>query len=84
MWRIYLVQWRVLDGRGKTYFGSDDGAVGRLENDFEDVAWVSVLMENFAEYYLRALEAYESKQTNLPATWQIAFNASHNTRTHVV
>ena len=53
-------------------------------NDFEDVAWVSALMDSFADYYFRALEAYESKQTNLPAAWQIAFNASHNSRTHIV
>lgn len=52
--------------------------------DFEDNPWVYTLMENFAEYYFRALEAYERDQGNPPAAWRIAFIAAHNPRTHVL
>jgi len=53
-------------------------------NDFEDAMWVSTLMENFAEYYFHALEAYDSEQTNPPNAWQIAFKAAHNPHIHVL
>ena len=52
--------------------------------DFEDTAWVSTLMDNFGEYYFRALEAYESEQANPPAAWRIAFKAAQNPHTHVL
>jgi hypothetical protein len=52
--------------------------------DFEDSAWVSRLMEHFAEYYFRALDAFESKQTNPPTAWQIAFTAAQNPHTNVL
>ncbi len=53
-------------------------------NDFEDVSWVNTLMENFAEYYFNALEAYESEQSKSPTAWRIAFTAAHNPQTHVI
>jgi hypothetical protein len=53
-------------------------------NDFEDVAWVNTLMENFAEYYFKALEAYESEQSKSPTAWRIAFTAANNPQTHVL
>jgi hypothetical protein len=52
--------------------------------DFEDAAWVATLMENFANYYFNALEAYNHDQANSPAAWRIAFNAAQNPHTHVL
>jgi hypothetical protein len=52
--------------------------------DFEDTTWVATLMANFAEYYFRALEAYESGQANPPKAWRIAFTATQNPHTHVM
>jgi len=52
--------------------------------DFEDPNWVNTLMENFGEYYFRALEAYESEQGNPPTPWRIAFKAAEYPHTHVL
>jgi hypothetical protein len=52
--------------------------------DFEDVAWVNTLMENFAGYYFQALEAFEDEQGKPSTAWQIAFSAAHHPKTHVL
>ncbi len=53
-------------------------------NDFEDVAWVNTLMENFAEYYFHALEAYDGEPSAPPTPWRIAFKAAGNPKTNVL
>ena len=53
-------------------------------NDFEDTAWVNRLMNNFADLYFQALEAYENEQSHPPAAWKIAFNAAQHPHTHVL
>jgi hypothetical protein len=52
--------------------------------DFEDVDWVSRLLENFAGFYFRALEAYESDRSLTPAAWLIAFEATRRPKIHVL
>jgi hypothetical protein len=43
---------------------------------FQDSVWVYRLLEDFAEYYFRALESYENSHESLPPVWQITFNAA--------
>jgi hypothetical protein len=52
--------------------------------DFEDCNWVSSLLHHFADYYFKALEPYEQGHENIPAPWQIAFQATRRPRTHVM
>ncbi len=51
--------------------------------EFEDNAWVSVLLHRFAEYYFTALEAYEGGQI-VPIVWKLAFAASQRPQSHVL
>lgn len=52
-----------------------------IENgEFEDGDWVRRLMENFADYYFRALESFEGRQPTTPEVWNIAFTAVQNPR----
>jgi len=53
-------------------------------NDFEDAMWVAALMENFANYYFTALEAYDSEPTIQSDPWRIAFNAANDPHIHVL
>jgi hypothetical protein len=53
-------------------------------NDFEDVAWVNTLMENFAEYYFQALEAFESQPSKPPTAWRIAFQVAQKPQIHAL
>lgn len=52
--------------------------------EFEDPAWVATLMENFANYYFRALETYESDPSQPPAAWRIAFKAAGSPHIHAM
>jgi hypothetical protein len=52
--------------------------------DFEDVDWVARLLDNFAGYYFRALTAYDENHSMPPVVWQIAFEATHQPRIHVL
>jgi hypothetical protein len=54
------------------------------DKDFEDVEWVATLMNNFANYYFRALDSYETEQARPPTPWQIAFQATQHPRTHAL
>jgi len=53
-------------------------------NEFEDTPWVATLMDNFAEYYFKALDAFEHEPDNSPDVWRIAFEHAQNPRTHVL
>lgn len=46
------------------------------EHGFKDDLWVDRLLRNFAEYYFRALDAYEHEPSKAPAVWQLAHQAS--------
>ena len=52
--------------------------------EFEDTAWVSKLMENFADYYFNALETFENEPARPPDVWRIAFQAAQSPHTHVL
>jgi len=52
--------------------------------DFEDNAWVASLLNHFADYYFKALDAYETRQTDIPLVWGIAFDAARQPHTHVL
>lgn len=45
--------------------------------EFSDGAWVDHLLHRFADYYFTALQAYEEQQENIPAVWQVAFQAAN-------
>jgi len=46
------------------------------KQEFEDSAWVERVMENFANYYFVALQAYERDPESAPKVWQFAHNAA--------
>ena len=52
--------------------------------DFEDVDWVSRLLDHFAEFYFRALQAYDHDRSESPLVWQIAFEAARQPKLHVL
>ena len=45
--------------------------------EFSDGVWVNHLLHRFADYYFMALQAYEERQENIPAVWQVAFRAAN-------
>lgn len=52
--------------------------------EFEDNAWVSTLLNHFADYYFKALQAYETLPENSPLVWRYAFDAAHYQKTHAL
>ena len=52
--------------------------------DFEDVDWVARLLDHFAGFYFRALDAYEADPSLSPAVWQIAFESTRQPKIHVL
>jgi hypothetical protein len=51
--------------------------------DFEDNAWVSALLQRFAEYYFTALGAYDRGEM-VPMVWKLAFYAAQRPGSHVL
>jgi hypothetical protein len=51
---------------------------------FEDNAWVSTLLQHFAEYYFNALLAYDSFPEKAPLVWRYAFDAANQPHVHVL
>ncbi len=51
--------------------------------EFNDNAWISLLLDRFAEYYFRALDDYEERVPTTPPVWLVAFTAAtrHTTMT---
>ena len=45
-------------------------------DEFNDTAWVNMLLHRFADYYFEALEAYEQDEREAPAVWQLAHSAA--------
>lgn len=54
------------------------------EGKFEDPAWVSTLMQRFAEYYFVALEAYEHRTEHTSRVWKQVHEAAQHQRLHVL
>jgi len=52
--------------------------------EFHDNAWVMELLEHFADYYFKALQAYEQQPARAPSVWQIAFEAARDSHVHVL
>ena len=44
--------------------------------EFQDGEWVNRLLHRFADYYFRALEAYEADPSGSPAVWRITHRAT--------
>jgi Family of unknown function (DUF5995) len=52
--------------------------------EFEDNAWVSALLNHFADYYFKALQAYDATPENAPIVWRYAFDAARRPNIHVL
>lgn len=52
--------------------------------EFEDNAWVSTLLNHFANYYFKALQAYDALPEKSPLVWRFAFDAARYPKTHVL
>ena len=48
------------------------------QHEFNDPAWVDLLLQRFADYYFVALEAYEQNPAAAPLAWQLAFNSTRD------
>lgn len=57
---------------------------GLRSGRFLDAAWVSVLLERFAEYYFEALAAWEREPASAPRVWQLAHEACRQPNVLVV
>jgi hypothetical protein len=51
--------------------------------EFNDPEWVYSLLEHFAEYYFKALEAYEQHLLEAPPIWKLTFEADNQPDTLV-
>lgn len=51
---------------------------------FQDRAWVEHLVDHFAGYYFKALEAYEQGAAALPAVWKLTFDLAGSPTTTVM
>ncbi|HMD89023.1 MAG TPA: DUF5995 family protein [Anaerolineaceae bacterium] len=84
-----LASWEVANDRRSIFLScykmmTQNVVAAIRANEFEDTPWVATLMDNFAEYYFQALDAYENKADSPPDVWRIAFIAAQNPRTHVL
>lgn len=44
--------------------------------EFGNKSWTNLLLHHFAEYYFKALRAYENQAPELPAVWHFAFESA--------
>ena len=84
-----LASWEAGDDRRRIFLGcykmmTQNMLDALLVEDFEDVVWVTGLLEHFAAYYFKALETYEQGQNSAPKVWQYAFEASRRPQTNVL
>lgn len=63
---------------------STNMVVAIREGKFEDSAWVSTLMQRFAEYYFVALEAYEHQAEYTSRVWKQVHEAAQHQKLHVL
>ena len=63
---------------------STNMVVAIREGKFEDSAWVSTLMQRFADYYFVALEAYENRTEHTSRVWRQAHDAAQHQELHVL
>ena len=63
---------------------STNMVVAIREGKFEDSAWVSTLMQRFADYYFVALEAYENRAEHTSRVWRQAHDAAQHQELHVL
>ena len=49
-------------------------------DDFFDSKWVNHMLNRFADYYFLALDKYETDPQAAPLVWQLAHNASRNSK----
>lgn len=81
-----VMQWE-LDGNAQSVFLScyqmmTANMIAAIDRDeFQDTAWVSRLMNRFAEYYFVALEAYEREPQAASQVWQLAHNKTQDKNT---
>jgi hypothetical protein len=52
--------------------------------EFKDPGWVEQLLNQFADYYFNALDAYENKSPKTPIVWQQAHDAARLPNTMVL
>jgi hypothetical protein len=52
--------------------------------DFNDPQWVSGLLHNFAEYYFRAYQAYDTADVLTPPVWRLAFDSARQPGTNTL
>lgn len=45
-------------------------------SEFQDCAWVDLLLNHFAGYYFSALDAYQADPPSAPAAWRLAHDAA--------
>lgn len=49
-------------------------------DEFYDSNWVNILLNRFADYYFIALDQYETDPQAAPMVWQLAHNATRNSK----
>lgn len=54
------------------------------EGEFQDAEWVTRLVHHFADYYFKALDAYDSSAGNPPAVWRLTHDAAFDPETKVL
>ena len=59
------------------YAQMTDNMLAAIERrDFHDPEWVARLLDEFAQYYFRALDAYERDAASAPAVWRRAHDSA--------
>ena len=82
-------RWEAADDRRAIFLGCYALMTRNMLNAlaaqaFEDNAWVAYLLQHFADYYFKALDAYDARQAGIPQVWNIAFEAAGQPHTHVL
>jgi hypothetical protein len=54
------------------------------KGEFQDAEWVTRLIHHFADYYFKALDAYDSSAGNPPAVWRLTHDAALDPKTKVL
>ncbi len=87
--RDQIAAWKAAEDRRYIFLSCyeimTENMLAELQSgSFEDVEWVSRLLDNFAGFYFRALEAYEVDRSGTPPAWLIAFEATRQPKIHVL
>lgn len=85
----YVQRWEQAGDRRVVFLAcyalmTDNMLTALQSGRFHDQTWVTALVDNFADYYFVALDAYEQRQASLPIVWDRAHTLAASPATTVI